>query len=115
MPGIFQGCIVRADVTDPRGGNKKCRPIAIITRNSDIAKESKIIGVAITSQFVEPLQPDEVRLSWHPRGGTRTGLSLPCVAKCSWLCEIDKSDVIEFKGVLPPAQLEQILNRVGIK
>jgi hypothetical protein len=65
--------------------------------------------VAITGEFVEPVAEDEVLLPWHPGGKPRTGLRKPSVAKCSWLCQIRRTDVIEVKGHVPQAQMEQIL------
>ncbi|MCH7751880.1 MAG: type II toxin-antitoxin system PemK/MazF family toxin [Planctomycetes bacterium] len=109
---IFQGCIVRAEVRDPQGGNPKIRPLVIVTATEEITACDTVVGTAITSVFSEPLQVDEVALPWHASGFARTSLTKPCVAKCSWLCEIAKGRIIETKGSVLSAQMKEIIEKV---
>jgi mRNA-degrading endonuclease toxin of MazEF toxin-antitoxin module len=113
VPKILQGSIVRAMVRDPAGGNPKIRPLVIVSANSDIGTSNSVFAVAITSQFREPLPSDEVALPWHLTGKSRTGLTKPCVAKCSWICELDEGTIVESRGHVPNLQLEEILVRVS--
>jgi mRNA-degrading endonuclease toxin of MazEF toxin-antitoxin module len=113
VPHILQGSIVRARVLDPAGENPKLRPLVVVTVNSEIAKSETLFAVAITGDFSEPLAAEEVALPWHPRGASRTRLTKPCVAKCSWLCELKAADVVEIRGHVPAAQLEDILKRLA--
>jgi mRNA-degrading endonuclease toxin of MazEF toxin-antitoxin module len=113
VPKLLQGSIVRATVRDPAGGNPKTRPLVIVSANSDIGTSSSVFAVAITSQFREPVLSDEVALPWHLTGKSRTGLTKPCVAKCSWICKLDKLALVESRGHVPNAQLEQILARIA--
>lgn len=114
MPAIAQGSIVLALVADPQGRNPKVRPLVVITSNADLPTAEQIVTVAITGEFVEPIQPDEVRLQYHPQGNCRTKLRKRCVAKCSWRPVIEKSAIIEVKSFVPLPQLERILEIVAI-
>ena len=65
---LVQGQIVQAEVCDPEGGNRKRRPLVIVTATSEISDQEPLVAVAVTSRFREPLQDDEVLLPWHPAG-----------------------------------------------
>ena len=109
---IFQGCIVRAEVRDPQGGNPKVRPLVIVTATEEIAACDTVVGVAVTSVFSEPLQDDEVALPWQVTGVARTSSTRPCVAKCSWLFEIEKQDDLEIKGSVPATHITEIIEKL---
>ena len=113
MSPLVQGQIVQAEVCDPQGGNRKRRPLVIVTATSEISDQEPLVAVAVTSRFREPLQDDEVLLPWHPAGNVRTKLRKPCVAKCSWLCQIAVTDVVEQRGFVPREQLREIIARVN--
>lgn len=113
MATVQQGCIVRAKVVDPTGGNPKIRPLIVVSANSDIAAQEKLFAIAVTSSFRAPLEPDEILLPWHPNGRVRTGLVKPCVAKCSWLCEMEKSEIVEVRGRVPSDIMEELLRRIA--
>ena len=85
MSRVLQGSIVRAQVTDPQGGNPKQRPLVVVTTSSEIDLDGELVAVAITGELATPLSDDEVLLQWHPLGRCRTRLKKPSVAKCSWL------------------------------
>jgi hypothetical protein len=74
-----------------------------------------VFAVAITGVFSDPPAADEVPLPWHPNGASRTNLVKPCVAKCSWICELQTNAVLEVRGHAPAAQLKSILARVGVQ
>jgi mRNA-degrading endonuclease toxin of MazEF toxin-antitoxin module len=113
VPQILQGSIIRATVTDTRGQNPKTRPLVVVTGNAELSQTDSILCVAVTGEFDNPLLPNEILLPWHPRGKCRTRLKKKSVAKCSWVCEIRHSDVLEIKGHCPPAELELILEQIG--
>lgn len=112
MSQLQQGRIIRATVIDPQGRNSKPRPLVIVSSTSEIGGGEPFVAVAITSYFADPLEADEVELPWHPAGRVRTGLKKPSVAKCSWLCEVNVSDVLGIYGIAPRVQMEQIINIV---
>jgi hypothetical protein len=110
---LKQGSIVRARVADPRGGNEKVRPLVVITPTREISANEPLLGVAITGSFSDPLKGDEVPLPYHPSGATNSSLRKPCVAKCSWLAELNLSDVIEIKGFISNERLIGVLNTIA--
>lgn len=100
-------------VSDPSGGNLKIRPLAVITKNSEISEQGVFVGVVITGEFDNPPLDDEVILQWHPKRRCRTRLFKPSVAKCTWLRQLSLSDIVEVKGHVPPAELDVILEKIG--
>jgi hypothetical protein len=110
---ISQGSIIRAVVTDTKGGNPKPRPLVVISTNSEIDREGIVFAVAITGEFNEPPLADEIILPFCPKRRCRTGLTKKCVAKCTWQREVRLTDVLEIKGHAPTTELELIL--AGIK
>lgn len=113
MLPLAQGQIVQAEVADPQGGNRKFRPLVIVTATSELSDQEPLVAVAITTRFGAPLQDDEVLLPWHPAGIVRTKLRKPCVAKCRWLCQVAVTEVIEQRGVVPREQMQQIIARIN--
>jgi hypothetical protein len=112
VPRVQQGSIIRANVVDPQGGNPKTRPLVVISGNDDLLLSGEISCVAITGEIADPPLEDEVLLPWDASRRCRTGLTKRSGAKCSWNCEIEDDDVVEFKGHCPPAELERILEIV---
>ena len=109
-----QGRIVRADVSDPQGHNRKCRPVVLISVTDDTPEARRYLAVALTTRFTQPPSNVEVPIPWN-RDPTkvRTRLTKPCVAKCSWLVEIAESDIQSYAGVVPPQELILILEKVS--
>jgi mRNA-degrading endonuclease toxin of MazEF toxin-antitoxin module len=93
----------------PTGSESKARPLLVVSSDAEIAAGSKLICVAITGQFREPLADDEVALPFHPAGAASSGLTKPSVAKCSWAVTIDKSNVMEHKGFVSKERLTAVL------
>jgi len=106
VPHITQGTIIRASVLDPDGKNLKVRPLVVLTATREIAADEPFIAVAITTSVRGAA--DEVRLPWSSDGRSRTKLTKPCVAKCSWAVNLTLADVVEVIGHLPSDPLDQI-------
>lgn len=110
---IVQGTIVRANVVDPQGNNPKIRPLVVVTPTHEITPDATLVAVAITGRFSDPLAVDEVMMPYNPNGTSISKLRKRCVAKCSWMCHITMSNVIEVKGSLRPRHLVEILKRIN--
>jgi hypothetical protein len=110
---LRQGSVIRARVPDPQGDNVKVRPLVVVTPTTEISAQQTFVGVAITGSFSEPLAKDEVALPYHPSGTASSGLRKPCVAKCSWLVELNGVDVVDLKGHLSKERLIAVLNRIA--
>lgn len=114
MPSVQQGSVIRAWVTDPSGKNPKARPLVVVSTNSEIAREKSFVAVAITGHpDGSVLESDEVPLPWHAGGRCKSGLKKPSVAKCSWMCPLTLSDVIEIKGHLRGSDLDAVTIKVS--
>ena len=110
---LRQGQVCTALVTPPRG-EPKVRPIIIVSRDADIAAESHVHAVAISTTFDLPLSEDLVELPWEQTGRCVTGLNRRSVAVCHWLVRISKDQIQAVKGITPAPALLRILERVRI-
>ena len=102
MLPLSQGQIVNADITDPRGQNRKVRPVVILTASAELSEADEFVVVAISHQLAEPLPDDWILLPWSSDGRARTGLIQPSVAKCRWIKKIRPEQVKSPRGWLSP-------------
>jgi hypothetical protein len=113
VPKPVRGRIIKADVLDPQGRNRKRRPLVIITPSEEILPGHSFWGVAITSSISQPLPDDCVALPFHPGGHSKTKLKAFCAAKCTWLQKIEhEEDIQEYLGFVLEKQLLEILKKV---
>ncbi len=112
---LVQGSIVLGEVCDPRGQNKKTRPLLIVTDSADISAATLLAAVAISnSAAAETPRPlHYVELPYHR--GAKTGLNKESVALCHWKISIPKASIIRKIGHChPPAVLEEVLIQAGV-
>jgi len=108
-----QGSVIRARVLDLQGRNPKVRPLVIVTPTAEIPQATHIVAVAITGEFRDPLADDEVELPYDPGGRAGSGLRKQSVAKCGWQRRLAIKDIIERKGYLGVAKVEEILGKLA--
>ncbi len=106
------GSIVWAEIADANG-IYKLRPAIVVTPSDRISSAESLHVVAITSRLSDPLPGDHVLLPWHPKGHPRTGLNRRCAAVCSWIAEINPSDVHEVGGITPGPVMVEVLRRIS--
>jgi mRNA-degrading endonuclease toxin of MazEF toxin-antitoxin module len=112
VPTPQRGRIVLVTALDPQGANPKIRPFVIVTATDDIKPGTPFVGVAITGSFRKPPPPDEVQLPWRKDGHPQTRLTKEAVAKCSWARAITHEEIVDYKGMVPPASMARILRIV---
>lgn len=100
MATVRYGQIVLVNVSDGHG-NRKNRPVVIVTPTSEIAPDGNIVAVCISTQIEDPMSPEHVKLPWSTPRHPRTGLNKPNVAKCDWTVSFLVSDVIKVMGTAP--------------
>jgi hypothetical protein len=99
---------------DQAGRNSKRRTGVIVTPTHEIREDEPFVVVAVTGTFPEALDATQVPLPWnHDARRVRTRLTKPVVAKCDWLVAIRMEDVQEIAGIVPPAELNRILEQVA--
>jgi hypothetical protein len=108
----FGDILLVRDVVDPRGRNPKDRPILCLDDFAAIKTSSMFLGLATSTSFRFPLKPDEVLLYDRLGASDRTGLSRPCVAKCSWIYLFEKDRIIKKLGAAFEHQLHQIIEKL---
>jgi mRNA interferase MazF len=115
MIPLRRGRIVWVEVTDPRGANPKCRPVVLLTRDSEIMPGAILQGAAVTT-FIDPALADiSVKLPWERNGHPKTGLNQPNVAVCDWIVTFTADKIEETAGVVPGKyliQIDRILARI---
>ena len=111
MPSIIQGRIVYPfePIPDPQGENAKQRPCVVISSNNEIKSGAPLKLVAISRDVYG--KPDEVLLPYGLNCHTR--LRQRSAAICTWVITIGQSEVEVGKGIVPPIQLQQILQKVA--
>ena len=105
------GRIVWAEIAD-RNGIRKQRPAVIVTPTERITTSNLLMVVAVTSRVPDDLPEDHVLLPWHPQRHPRTGLNRKSAAVCSWLSEITANDIQDVAGVVPGAELLEIVAKI---
>lgn len=116
MDALCQGRIIWIEVPDKNGYNAYSRPVAVLTKNSEIDSEDVIVGVVCsnTSAEVYPRKETWIEIPHQRDGRTRTKLRKPTVALCEWIEPFRKVDAqaAEMGGIIPPGVLLQIINLV---
>ena len=105
------GRIVWVEIAD-RNGIRKQRPAVIVTPTDRITTTNPLAVVAVTSRVPDELPEDHVLLPWHPQRHPRTGLNRKCAAVCSWLSQITTNDIQDVAGLVPGAELLEILAKI---
>src|SRR5687768_3386092 len=98
---LRRGSIVWVPVADPRGTNVKTRPVVLVTAPGEIVAGGKVVGVAVTGTFAEPLPPECVVLPWNRQGSASTGLRKKCCAVCNWLVPLYAADLEDTGKYVP--------------
>jgi len=99
---LNQGQIVTIVVPDPRGKNKKPRPVLILTDSDELTTAEEFVVAAISTQFSDPLPADCVLIPSSRDVRAKTGLMQPSVVKCHWLLKVRRRHVRCVLGHLPP-------------
>jgi mRNA-degrading endonuclease toxin of MazEF toxin-antitoxin module len=102
------GRIVWAVLKDHNGFRKR-RPGIIVTPTRQIATDSPLVIVCITTSFGNPLSANHILLPWNvdPRR-VRTGLAQRSAAVVDWLDTIYVDEILDVKGQVPPAIMAEI-------
>jgi len=108
---LRQGQIYWALVT-PNRGDRKARPVVIVTETQDIFFDREIVCVAITTSPLSISSPDLVALPWDPHGRAKSGLRRMSWAVCSWLIALKPSELLEQIGWLPDHKTAAILEKL---
>jgi len=114
MSTLCRGRIVWAETLDPQGRNPKQSPCVVVTATEEIVPGTPLVAVAITGTAGAAPPEDEVEIPWHAdRRHSRTGLTAPSVAVCSWRVALLPEAVRSFGGVVPAGPLLRILARLA--
>ena len=109
MRHLSQGQVVEVEITDPRGQNKKRRPVVLVTATDELTTADKYVAVAISSVLADPIPPDWILLPWSADGRAKSGLTKPCVAKCHWMTTVRETEIVSVLGALPETVMRDIM------
>ena len=95
-------------------GAGKSRPMIVATRRVDILRTGVVVAVVCSTDFTEPLTPEEARLPFEPEGRCVTKLRRDTVAVCDWIVTLPADSIEETGGLVPSDLLREIFARAGI-
>jgi len=111
---LQQGDIVFVNLLDPQ--NRPCatpHPAMLLQRTDRIAVLDTLWVAAISSEFTEPLQPGWFKLPYRAKPQKPhpvTELWLPSVLKCDWRRPIQKAEILEEWGRVPPGIVDKAMD-----
>ena len=97
-----------------RRGDGKTRPMIVATRRVDIIRSGLVFAVVCSTDFAEPLLPEEVRLPFEAEGRCVTKLRKDTVAVCDWTVTLPTDSIEETGGLVPAYLLREIFEKAGI-
>jgi hypothetical protein len=106
------GSLIWAEVSSPKDGTTKRRPILIVSTNSDIAAGRSIVGVAISTTLLDYPSTKYFDMPWSADGKCTTGLRRHCAAVLNWLIIVDVTKIESIAGHLPREKLEELSRRL---
>jgi hypothetical protein len=107
-PRLYQGRVLEASVKDKLGGNRKRRPLIIVTPTDEIQSSETFDVVCVTTQGEKYPSNYNVPI----RGGNKLiGITWDSDIVCDWDCSIRETDVIALLGKLPPTILKRVLEK----
>lgn len=116
MAKIYQGTVIRKEICDRSGKNKKPHPIVILSRNDVIATKDELVGVVASHTAAKMPNRDGhfVHLPHVDAANSSTGFTKITVAVCSWTEKIKKSEIKddEIIGFVGPRFIEPIIEKV---
>ena len=112
MRQLSQGQVIKVEIADPRGQNKKRRPVVLVTATDELATAEEYVAVAISSKLTAPLPPDWILLPWSADGRAKSGLTEPCAAKCHWIVTVREAEIFSVLGALPETVMRDIMRIV---
>jgi hypothetical protein len=86
----------------------------VMTRRLDIIRTGQVFAVVCSTNFEEPLEPDEVRLPFSPDGRCVTQFREETVAVCNWTQIVPVAEIKETGGLVPTSLLREICEKAGI-
>ena len=113
MAPLGPGRIFWAVYPGGRGTGKE-RPMIVTTRRADIIRTRQVFAVVCSTDFREPVGPDEVRLPFDPQGRCITKLKQDTVAVCIWTTPLPVEQIRMTSGLVPTALLREICEKAGI-
>jgi mRNA-degrading endonuclease toxin of MazEF toxin-antitoxin module len=103
------GQIIEVIVSD--GRRAKHRPALIISSDADNDRGEDLLVVAITTKIETPCPPHHIVIVSETAPNPRSGLSVPCVAKCNWARDIKQDKVIRSLGFLDNDLLRAVVEQ----
>ena len=114
MPPIGVGRIIWAVYPGVRGKGKH-RPMVVMTNRNDIASTGEAFVVVCSTDFADPIKPDEVLLPWQADSKCVTKLFEPTVAVCNWTDVVSVANISsqDVGGLVPTDLVKAICAKIG--
>jgi mRNA-degrading endonuclease toxin of MazEF toxin-antitoxin module len=113
MTPLGRGRVVRVNVFDPQGRNRKRRPAVVISTAEEIDASGEVIVVCVSRQYDQAPPEVQVELPHDQRGVCRSGLREPSWAVATWVTTVKVGEVEEILGAIPAAKTNTILGIIA--
>ena len=108
-PNLGRGRVVRVEVVDPQGRNRKSRPAVVISTAEEVEMTGEFFAVCVSRRHDQAPPEVQVALPFGSHGTVcRSGLREPSWAVATWVINSRESDV-EVLGTVPVAVVDEIL------
>ncbi len=118
FPIRFADIVFASDLPDPSGRNPKTRRVVVLTPDSALASGHPVVVAAVTGSVPPVLTPDYVLLPYKNPPGSRhpkTGLTKKAAVLCTWICPIDRRDIVGRSGFVPPDTMAIVYSKTAAK
>ena len=113
MTPLGRGRVVRVDVFDPQGRNRKRRPAVVISTSEEIEATGEVVVVCVSRQYDQAPPEVQVELPHDRRGTCRSGLRDPSWAVATWVTAVKIDEVGEILGSISAAKTNAILEIIA--
>ena len=113
MTPLGRGRVVRVNVLDPQGRNRKRRPAVVLSTSAEIEGTGEVIVVCVSRQHDQAPPEVQVELPYDQRGTCRSGLRDPSWAVATWVTSVKVGEVEEILGGISAAKTNAILEIIA--
>jgi hypothetical protein len=108
-PSLCRGRVVRVDVLDPQGCNRKLRPAVVLSTAEEVESTGEIVSVCVSRRHDQAPPEVQVALPFGSHGAVcRSGLREPSWAVATWIITARASEV-EVLGSIPISLVDEVL------
>ncbi len=106
---LGRGRVVRVNVLDPQGKNRKPRPAVVISTVEEAEATGRVVVVCVSTKHGQAPPEVQIELPHDLRGACRSGLREPSWAVATWIREVPIEDIETALGALTATLTGEII------